>query len=169
MRKLTVFLVCVGAVAVLGCSKQKNYIPGTRVADDSVNREIIEAVEAYRLAVERQDAAALVLMASPKYWEDAGTATGKDDYGYKELKEVLTGRFQKGRDVRYSMRYMNVMRRCPPNNEGREGCRAYVDVLIDASFSVIDARGEEVRRDKRDQNQLVLEWDGDSWKFLSGM
>ena len=34
---------------------------------------------------------------------------------------------------------------------------------IDASFTVLDARGQEVRRDKRDQNQLVLEWDGEAF------
>jgi hypothetical protein len=110
-------------------------------------------------------------MASKSYWEDGGSATGKDDYGYDQLQEVLTGRFQKGEDLRYSLRYMNVLRRCPAGQEAEDntGCRAYVEVLVDASYSVKDARGETVRRDKRDQNQLVLEWDGEAWKFLSGM
>ena len=171
MRTYLVFFALLGAATLStgACSKQKNFIPGTKVVDSGVNREIIDVVENYRLAVERQDAAALVLMASPKYWEDGGTATGKDDYGYKQLKDVLTGRFQQGRDVRYSMRYMSVSKKCPPNAEEKVNCRAYVDVLIDASFTVLDARGEEVRRDMRDQNQLVLEWDGEAWKFLSGM
>jgi hypothetical protein len=164
------FSLALGLVfGATACGGKTKAIPGTRVADDPVNREIIDVLEAYRVGVERQDAAGLFLMASPDYWEDGGTTTGKDDYGYKKLKDVLSGRFQKGTDIRYSMRYMSINKRCPPNSEGREGCRAYIDVLVDASFSVIDARGAEIRRDKRDQNQLVLQWNGDAWKFLSGM
>ena len=42
-------------------------------------------------------------------------------------------------------------------------------MLIDASFTVTSAMGQPKRPDKRDQNQLVLEWDGRRWLFLSGM
>ena len=89
----------------------------------------------------------------------------------QNLRDILTTRFQQVRDVRYSMRYMNVYRRCQPGADPstNEGCRAYVDVLIDASYSFVDARGNEKRNDKRDQNQLVLEWNGEKWLFLSGM
>ncbi len=169
MRNTIFLALSLALVATAACHPQQAFIPGTRVADDPVNREIIETVENYRTAVERQDAAALYLMASPKYWEDSGTPSGKDDYGYKQLKDVLTGRFSKASDIRYSMRYVSVNRKCPPDSQGHEGCRAYVDVLVDASFSVTDARGAQTRRDMRDQNQLVLEWNGEAWKFLSGM
>jgi hypothetical protein len=167
MNRYIVSLLVLAAAGA--CGAKKSYIAGTRVVDTEVNRDILAVVEGYRLAVERQDADALMLMASEQYWEDGGSVTGKDDYGYSKLREVLTGRFQKGSDVRYSLRYMNVNRRCPRGQEGNEGCRAYVDVLVDASFTVVDARGETVRRDKRDQNQLVLEWRGERWRFLSGM
>jgi hypothetical protein len=101
-----------------------------------------------------------VLMASKHYWDDAGTPTGTDDYGYQGLQQILIGRFKKVKDIRYSMRYMGIRRR---------GERAYVDVLIDASFTLEDARGEDMREDMRDQNQFTLEWDGRNWLFLSGM
>jgi len=65
------------------------------------------------------------------------------------------------------MRYMAVHQSCP--DELRAGCKAAVDVLIDASFTVTSAQGQPKRPDKRDQNQLVLEWDGRRWLFLSGM
>ncbi len=168
MQRYTVSFFLLATLAA-ACGSQQHYITGTHVIDNEVNREIIQVVEKYRLAVERKDADALMLMASKQYWEDGGTVSGKDDYGYQKLHEVLTGRFQKASDIRYSLRYMNVVRRCPHDAQGNKGCRAYVDVLIDASFTVVDARGQQVRRDKRDQNQLVLEWDGETWKFLSGM
>ena len=68
------------------------------------------------------------------------------------------------------MKYVSIRRTCPAENgEPEPGCRAFVEVLVDASFSVIDARGQERRTDKRDQNELVLEWSNDKWKFVSGM
>jgi hypothetical protein len=168
MNKYMFLLVALAGLAA--CGAESSTIPGTKVPDTQANRDLIQVLEQYRNAVERQDVEALILMASKRYWEDGGTPTGSDDYGYKELGKVLTGRFKKSSDIRYSLRYMEIKRRCPSEGDN-EGCRVYVDVLIDASYSVPDARGNMVRLDKRDQNQLVLEWDKDAtkWKFLSGM
>lgn len=157
--------------ALMACGSAPATIPGTKIVDTSQNRDIIQAIENYRIAVERKDTAALLLMASKNYWEDGGTPTGGDDYGFEGLTSVLKGRFSKAKDIRYSLRYMNLYRRCKPDSDPNtnEGCRAYVDVLIDASYTVKDARGNNKRPDKRDQNQLVLEWNEDKWMFLSGM
>lgn len=170
MPTLRTTLLALTAAAALGaCSKQnQSRVPGTRVANDEINRSIIEAVEAYRIAVENRDPEALVLMASPKYWEDRGTVEPDDDYGYEGLKQALAGRFQLAEDVRYSLRYDNIRRVCPGPGLER-GCKAHVEVQIDASYTVADARGAAVRKDKRDQNELVLEYDGSKWLFVSGM
>jgi hypothetical protein len=154
------FSVLPASLALLAaCASTASTIPGTKVPDTDENRDIIRAVERYRLAVERKDAPALVAMASKTYWEDSGTPTGADDYGYDGLREVLLSRFQRADSIRYSMKYMGIK---------RKGGRAMVDVLIDASFSIQTARGLE-RHDMRDQNQLVLEHDGQRWVFVSGM
>ena len=170
MMSKHLFLILFFATSAFACGAEQSNIPGTRIAESAENRDVIDSLEEYRLAVERKDTAALMLMASSKYWEDGGTMTGGDDYGYDGLRDVLTGRFQEAADIRYSMRYMSIRRRCPAGEqETNEGCRVYVEVLIDASFSVVDARGEEKRPDKRDQNELVLSWEDNRWKFLSGM
>ncbi len=82
------------AFAALGCGGSAATIKGTDVHDTDENRQLISSVERYRVAVERQDAPALVLIASPDYWEDGGTPTGDDDYVYAGLKSVMAGRFQ---------------------------------------------------------------------------
>jgi hypothetical protein len=143
-----------------GCAASVDNIPGTKVSRSQENQQLVDRIEDYRMAVERKDAPALVLMASKRYWDDAGTPSGTDDFGYQGLQQILAGRFQKVKAVRYSMRYMRVE---------RHGDRAMVDVLVDASFTLEDARGEENRHDMRDQNQFILEWDGRHWLFLSGM
>jgi hypothetical protein len=162
MRKF----VLLAALAV-GCAGRMSYVSGTRIPYSDNNRSAIEAVEQYRLAVERRDADSLMLMAHKQYWEDSGTPVGGDDYGYEGLRTVLQTRLQSVGEIRYSLRYVAVRQTC--GGDLRPGCRAAVDVLIDASYTITDATGKQKRPDKRDQNQLVLEWDGRKWLFLSGM
>src|SRR5882757_294101 len=158
------FIVALGLAA---CAHQVTYVAGTRVPFTLQNKSVLDACEEYRLAVERGDADALMLMAHKQYWEDSGTPSGGDDYGIEGLRTVLLTRLQKASDIRYSIRYVNVHQQC--TQDLRPGCRAAVDVLIDASYTIASATGRPYRPDKRDQNQLVLEWDGHRWLFLSGM
>lgn len=155
---LDVFVV-LSLTTFLGCGGGNRYIAGTQIPDTEVNRQILATLEKYRLAVERKDTPTLLSLASRNYWEDGGTPTGSDDYGYEGLREVLATRFQRAENIRYSMRYMNIERR---------GNRAFVEVLIDASYSFMTERGP-TRLDKRDQNQLVLENQEGRWLFVSGM
>jgi hypothetical protein len=159
IRLLMLLMIAALAASSSACAGHASYIRGTQVNDTPENRTIIGVIERYRLAVERKDAPALMKMASKSYWEDGGTPTGADDYGYDGLREVLVGRFQRADDIRYSMRYVKVR---------RQGQRAYVEVVIDASFTITTSQGEQ-RLDQRDQNELVLEWDGEHWMFVSGM
>ena len=159
IRALVFMIVAALAASASGCGSSSAYIRGTRVDDTSENRTIIGVVERYRLAVERKDAPALMKMAAKSYWEDGGTPTGADDYGFDGLREVLVGRFQRADDIRYSMKYVKVR---------RQGTRAFVEVVIDASYTVSTSQGDQ-RMDQRDQNELVLEWDGEHWMFVSGM
>lgn len=169
LASLSLLLLLVAVLGVAGCSKQNGgRIRGTRVADNDVNRALIERLESYRTAVEARDAEALVLMASPEYWEDRGTVEASDDYGFEGLRQVLAGRFQLASEVRYSLRYDKIRRVCPGDSL-EAGCRAHVEVQIDASFTVNDAHGNAYRKDKRDQNELVLVWTGDKWLIVSGM
>jgi len=160
-------LCLLAAILTFGaCAHQVSYVAGTRVPYSDMNKSVLDTCEEYRLAVERGDADALMLMAHKQYWEDSGTPSGSDDYGVEGLRNVLLTRLQKASDIRYSMRYVTVHQQCA---ELKSGCRAAVDVLIDASFTIANPLGRPIRPDKRDQNQLVLEWDGHRWLFLSGM
>jgi ketosteroid isomerase-like protein len=159
MRAFTLLPALAIASVAAGCAGEVHYIQGTRVQDSDENRRIIGVVEQYRQAMERRDANALLAMASKNYWEDGGTPTGADDFGYDGLRDLLATRFQRVTDVRYSLHYMNVK---------RAGDRAFVDVLIDASYAIQTTRGPS-RMDMRDQNEMVLVYDGRRWLFLSGM
>lgn len=143
----------------VGCAANAKVIGGTKVPDTADNREILGVVETYRKAVEDRDTKKLLALTSKSYWEDAGTPSGADDYGFDGLREVLDTRFQKASQIRYSLKYMRVR---------QQANRAFVEVLIDASYTIETDGGQE-RLDKRDQNEMVLEYDGAHWLFISGM
>jgi hypothetical protein len=167
--------VLAAAVVLAACSHQAHYVPGSRIPYSDSNKSVLDACEDYRLAVERGDVDALMLMADHQYWEDSGTPSGSDDYGYDGLRQVLMTRLTKASDVRYTVRYMDVKQSCSSSlhagdeKHGVPPCRAAVAILIDASFTITDVFGKPKRMDKRDQNQLELQWDGHRWLFLSGM
>ena len=176
-------LSLVGATVLLAaCAHGGSYVAGTKIPYSDSNKSVLERCEEYRQAVENRDSDALMLMAHPTYWEDSGTPSGSDDYGYEGLRNVLTTRLSKASDIRYSVRYLAVHQEC--EGELHNGCKAQVDVMIDASFTIADALGKPKRPDKRDQNQLQLIWTcGDpnakvanhdacsngKWLFVSGM
>src|SRR5512142_662714 len=92
--------VYAAALVLAACGAHAQYIGGTKIPDNDVNKSVLNAVEAYRSAVEKGDAQSLVLMASPKYSEDSGTPTIVDDYGFDGLQGVLATRFRAARDIR---------------------------------------------------------------------
>src|SRR5262249_54936955 len=108
-------------------------IPGTTVADTRLNREIIEACERYRHAPEDRDAAMLLTLAHPQYYEDSGTPRGDDDYGYEGLKQVIASRLSALRSVRYNVEYRDI---------AVQGNRAHVDIRYDASFQIATEMGD---------------------------
>ena len=165
--KLVICFLLLAAAVGCGAHAHGNYVGGTRIPYSPANESVLQACEQYRLAVERGDADALMLMAHKQYWEDSGTPSGSDDYGYEGLRNVLLTRLLKASEIRYSMRYVAVHQQCP--KDLHQGCMAAVDVLIDASYTIANAYGKASRPDKRDQNQLVLQYDGKRWLFISGM
>lgn len=166
--RAVVAILGLAAMSAAGCGARQRVITGTRITDTPFNREILDTVEKYRRALERGDTAELLAMASPNYWEDSGTASGSDDYGYDGLKLALEGRLAKAKEIRYSIRYVAMRSQCTADSV-REGCRANLEALVDASFSVVDATGKSRRPDKRDQGEFVLERTGDKWLFVAGM
>jgi hypothetical protein len=147
------------ALLLAGCGTLL-YIPGTTVADTPTNRIIIRDVcEKYREAMEERDAARLLSMASPHYYEDSGTPKGEDDYGYEGLKTVIATRMAALRSVRYNIEYKDVT---------VSGNRAHVDIRYDASFQLATEMGDRWER-KQNDKRMELEFDGKRWLFVGGM
>jgi hypothetical protein len=134
-------------------------IPGTTVADTRLNREIIEVCERYRHALEDRDAATLLALAHPQYYEDSGTPKGEDDYGYEGLKQVIATRLSALRSVRYNVEYRDIAIR---------GNRAQVAIRYDASYQIATEMGDRWER-KQNDKRLELENTSGRWLFIAGM
>ena len=82
--------LCLAIAVVLSAAAcQKQMIPNTEVPDNRFNRSVIEFCERYRHAVEDLNIGLLISMASPRYFDNAGTPSGDDDYDCDGLDEIL--------------------------------------------------------------------------------
>ena len=146
------------ALGTVGCVPPA-YIPGTKVVDSKINRELVEVCEKYRHAVEDRDAETLLSMASRTYFEDSGTPKAEDDYGYDGLKQVINNRLARLKSVRFNIDYRAVE---------VKGNRASIDIRYDASYQIDTDVGDRWER-KQNDKRLELEWDGKQWLFVAGM
>ena len=143
-----------------GACAQGALIPGTQIPDQPQNRQVIQAIENYRRAMEERDSAKLMGMVHKDYFEHSGTPTGSDDYGYKGLLKVLSSRLKQLVSVRFSMKYLRIA--------WPEKGQAEVEVYVSASYQLKADEGEEWHR-MTDYNKIVLVQEKDRWLFVRGM
>lgn len=153
---LMTFVLWAG-LGLSGCATLR-LIPGTKIPDTPVHREILARCEEYRVAMEQRDAAKLLSMADPNYYEDSGTPAGSDDYGFPGLKHVLESRLAALRWLRFLIRYRELH---------VAGDRATVDIRYDISFQLLTEVGEKWER-RQNEKRLELKREGNRWMFLSG-
>jgi hypothetical protein len=158
-RKLTLAALAALTAVAGGCATQGT-LPGTTVPDTVDNRGVVSAVEQYRMRLLEKNVEGLLVLASDRYFEDSGTPTAEDDYGFEGLKYVLANRLARLKSLRYDIQYRNVR---------VTGQRAEVEVFLSGAFELIAESGDRYRR-VSDYHLFVLEKaDKDKWKFLSGM
>ena len=142
-----------------GCSKD-GLIPNTHVKDTAENRALLKVVEGYRQAMENHDLASVLGKVHPTYLDNAGTSEGSDDIDFSKFKELLRGRFQRAKQIRYRVEYQDVR---------VQGVEAEVDVYLDATFVYEPETGAPRWRRLSDYSRFRLIKDGGDWKFVSGL
>lgn len=174
------------ALLTSGCATGR--IPNTDLPDTSENRGVVNFCERYRRAVEAKDARTLLTLASPEYYEDAGTPRGEDDYGFEGLQRLLTAWVDDVREVRYEIRYRRIA--VDPDHPNRvlvdftysssytlrrpdaliAGDRGVSALHIDPVRNTATVRqDDEVWYRRVADNRLELERNGEEFRILSGM
>lgn len=133
--------------------------PGTNIPATDDNRAILETVDLYRQRLLQKNIDGVLVLASPRYFEDSGTPRADDDYGYDGLRQVLEKQLSRVKAMRYDIEYRKLT---------ITGNRAEVEAYLNGSFELESQSGDRYRR-LSDYHRFVLERDGDRWKFISGM
>lgn len=149
----------IGALLFAGACAHKT-IPNTRVEDNESNREVVDFVEKYRLAVETRDIATLIALASRDYFDDMGTPSGGDDIDYDTLKTGLVRIRKEVIDARYQISYRSLT--YMPDE------RVLVDLLYTGWFKVNTVNGPEWRR-RLEPHRIVLAREKQDYRIVSGM
>lgn len=145
--------------ALVGCNKQK-MIPNTKVADTSLNREILRVVEKYRRAAIKRDQVAILALVHPSYNDHAGTPKADDDLDFTGVKKFLKNRYKNATKIRMRIEYLKVA------VKGRE---ARVDTWLDATFVYNQPNGSPYYRRLVDNQRFTLLKEGATWRFVSGL
>jgi hypothetical protein len=155
---LTVLLVLVcGATFSTGCTT--HYIPNTDVEDSEENRKLVTFCERYRHAVEQNDVATLLRLASTNYYEDGGNIDPEDDIDYAGLEAYLRGKFLSAKGIRYEIRYRRIQ---------KDRDLVYVDYSYSASYRIPGINHDEWHR-KVEDNRLELVPFQDEYRIVAGM
>jgi hypothetical protein len=155
---LKTVLLMLGLGALSAC--EPALIPNTRIEDTGDNREVVEFVEKYRLAVESRNSNALLALASPNYFDDMGTPAGNDDIDYDGLKEGL-GRL---REEILGARYQISYRAVTMDTESR----VLVDMLYTGWFRINTSEGPVWKR-RLEPHRIVLAREDGHLRIVSGM
>ncbi len=149
------------AVLMLSVACGPSYVKGTDILDTPENREILDLVESYRLAIEGRDATMLAQVVSRSYFENASTtAATDDDYGYEQLlKEVLPVLRDNIKKVVYKIKIEKVQ---------AKGKQASVFMTFELTCQYVEG-GVEGWSTAKDRNRIDLVVEDGRWKISSGL
>ena len=151
-------LALILALAAAACSHST--LPGTRIRDTTGNRQIFGLLEELRDAFERRDSAHLLSMLSPMYFEDNGTPSPQDDYGFLELRErLLEETLNLAKEVHLSLEIYDIV---------VQGDYAFADVRY-SSRARLELPEGRLWDSHRDFNRLEFVRESGAWKVISGL
>lgn len=157
LRHVVVALAALTLAPAAGCAAR--LIPNTDVPDTTENREAVEFVEQYRLAMEARNPAQVLRLVSEDYYDDMGTPTTEDDIDYGMLQERVLRLGDDVLEVRYEMRYRRVIFRDD---------RVLVDFTYTGRFKVRTPEGDRWARRLAD-NRLELVLENGEYRIIAGL
>ncbi|MBN2724577.1 MAG: hypothetical protein JXR95_10950 [Deltaproteobacteria bacterium] len=154
----SVIILLVSSFLAVSCSNPK-YIRGTKIPDNTPNREVIEVVEKYRRAMMKKDVAELIAMAHPEYYQAA--VTNEDvPYDYDGLKKKLVSRFKQTKNIRFDLQYRKI--------NWKDSSNADVEIFIDSSYMLKIGKEEQWKK-KSDYWKIDLKKHKGRWLIIGGM
>jgi len=156
----SVTLLAAVVAGVGGCAGAR--LPGTEIQSTPETRAISTALEAYRSALERRDAATILALAAPDYFDNAGTPDPNDDLDRAGLERQLP------RDLTAldSLKVLMTLRRIDVNDKAGT---AEAEVFFEQFYRVQTPNGLVARRDADVQRFHLRRVGEQRWLFASGL
>jgi ketosteroid isomerase-like protein len=149
--------VAAAALALAACTPK--LIPGTGVRDTSENRAVVEVLRAYVDAMQRRDAAGVLALVAPDYFDKAGTPEPADDLDRAGLERALVADLARVDGLRLDLSVRKV--------EVKDG-EAFAEVFYDGYYRVATPGGPVAKRESDLHLMKLRQVDG-AWKFVSGL
>lgn len=147
------------AAALVLAACAPSLIPGTQVKDSRANREVYEVIRAYAVAMQTRDAAGVLALVAPDYFDGAGTPAPDDDLDRAGLERVLAADLAKIDSLKLEIGVKRIE---------VEGAQARAELYYDGYFRVLTANGAVPKR-QSDLHQMMLRKIGKDWKITSGL
>lgn len=148
----------VPALLLVSCAH--NNIEGTQIEATNDNKQVYQIIEDIRAAMEAKNADAILKHVSANYFEDNGTNTQTDDYGYQELSgRILPDSFAAAKEVHVAIQIQDIQ---------VEGDNAVADVRY-SSRAQLSMPAGPLWDSHRDFNRITLKREKDAWKITSGL
>jgi hypothetical protein len=145
------------ALLLAACAAHR--IPGTEVADTEENRAVYAVVQGYAEALQRRDAAALLALVSPAYFDNAGTADPADDLDFARLEQSLPADLGRLESLRVEIQIRNI---------AVEGEAAVAELWSDGWYRIQTPQGVVPRRDQ-DLHRMRLARSDGAWRIVGGL
>jgi hypothetical protein len=143
--------------ATAGCSPKR--IPGTQLESTADSRAVYDVVQAYRQGLEKRDAAAVLALVAPTYFDTAGTSDPSDDLDRAGLEAALAQDMARAEGVRveFTVRKIEIA-----------GDEAEAELFYESYYRVQTPGGQVPRRDS-DISRMKLRKLGGQWRIVAGL
>ena len=150
-------LAALASLSLAACAP--TLIPGTGVENTQENQEVYAVIRSYAEAMQKKDAAAVLNLVSPDYYDGAGTPLPDDDIDRAGLEKNLAADFAKVDTYRLevSIRKIEV-----------KGAEATADLVYDNYFRVMTPAGGIPKRES-DLHRMWFKKVNKRWFIVSGI
>ncbi len=154
---MTIRLAVAPLLLLAACSPR--LIPGTDVRDTKDNRAVYDVVGEYVRAMNRRDAAGVLAVVAPDYFDDAGTPEPADDMDRERLEKTLPKDLARLETEKLAV----TVRAIEVQDDA-----AYAEVFYDSYYRVETPAGPIPRRDS-DVHRIRLKRQAGQWKIVGGL
>lgn len=150
-------LALAAGLLVAGCAP--SLIAGTDIKDTRENRAVYEVVRSYAEALQKKDAAAVLALVAPDYFDNGGTPQPDDDMDRAALEKALPADLARVDSLRVQLGVKKIE---------VSGDEADADIFYDGYYRVVTPAGPVPKRES-DLQRMHLKRVAGAWKIASGL